>query len=586
LAPVGGLLSGCGSSHTSGTNADPASVIPASAPVFASAIVRPGGSLQADALADGRTLTHQTDPYLHLLQALQTPGSPTLDFKREVAPWLGPRAGAFLGSLGSGQEASVTKLLSVLGQALVGGSSSTSAFPFGTGSSTAQAGGGQGAIVLDTSDVARARSFLATQAGRAGAHAASYRNVGYQVTSGGVAFGVIGHFAVIGSESGLRGVIDTAFGGPSLVQTPSYARLLAAAPSGALAHLYANPAASPQGAGPGRSSGLGPAQEGPGLVGALAGTRPLNVSVVPSSDSIVLDADSLATPSSGAGAAPGSGGGLLSSLSEGAEMLGELSAESWLAVGLGHVGATLGADVRGLRALGSILGSLAGSATPVSPSIGSLSVQGLLQGFLTPLSELGATSAEARRDFQSWMESAGIFATGGSLLELRAAVVIASNNAALSRAAVARLGEQLRKAGATVTPVSIPGTEASAAATVAGLPVPIDIAAGRDASGQSRFVMGLGEAAVTYALNPPSKLAGSAALASASASLGEGIPPSLIADVPTFLSLLEPIGLAAKPPLSELVPFLRSFSKVTGGAKSLSGGIERFRLVLAIHPTG
>jgi hypothetical protein len=184
------------------------------------------------------------------------------------------------------------------------------------------------------------------------------------------------------------------------------------------------------------------------------------------------------------------------------------------------------------------------------------------------------------------MESAGIFATGSSLLELRAAVVIASNDPSRSRAAVARLGEQLTKSGAIVTPVSIPGTEASAAARIRGLPVVLVIAAGRDASGQSRFVMGLGEAAVTYALNPPSKLAGSPALAGASASLGEGIQPSLILDVPSSFAILEPLGLALKAPLSELLPILRGFSKVTGGGKSLSGGIQRYRLVLALHPTG
>jgi hypothetical protein len=199
---------------------------------------------------------------------------------------------------------------------------------------------------------------------------------------------------------------------------------------------------------------------------------------------------------------------------------------------------------------------------------------------------LGANSAEARRDFQSWMGSAGIFATGSSLLELRAAVLIASKDPSLSRAAVGRLGEQLRKAGATVTPASIPGTEASAAARVPGLPVVLYIAAGPDASGQSRFVMGLGEPAVTYALNPPSKLAGSAAVGSASATLGEGIQPSLIVDVPTLLGTLEPLGLTAKPPLSELVPFLRGLGKITGGGQSLSGGIQRFRLVLALQATG
>jgi hypothetical protein len=583
LAPIPGLISGCGSSHTSGTNADPASVIPASAPLYAGAIVRPAGSLQAAALADARTLTHQRDPYLHLLQALQTPGSSTLDFKHDVAPWLGPHAGAFLGSLGAGEESSIGQLLLVLGQSLVGGSSATSAFPFGPRSPTTEAGGGQGAIVLDTSDVARARSFVESQAKRAGAHAAAYRNVSYLVTPSGVAFGVIDRFVVIGSASGLRGVIDTTLGGPSLIQAPAYARLLAAAPSGALAHLYANPPSPPRGSG---SSSTGPqAKEGPGLVGVLAGARPVNVSLVPATGSIALDADSLAGAASVAQGTPGNPGGLVSSISEGARVLGELPAESWLAVGLGNVGTTLGADVRALRGLASIAGSLAGSSGSESQA-GGLSLKSLLEGILTPLSELGADSAAARHDFQSWMDSAGIFASGSGLLELRAAVLIASKDPALSRAAVGRLGEQLRKAGATVTTASIPGTEASAAAKLPGFPVVLYIAAGPDASGQSRFVIGLGEASVTDALNPPSKLAGSGALGAASRTLGEGIPPSLIVNVPTLLGLLEGIGLSASPPLSNLVPALQGLTTVTGGGKSLSEAIRRFRLVLGLRPAG
>src|SRR5271167_1710638 len=92
-------ITGCGSSHTSGSAADPAGAIPASAPLYAGALVRPTGSEKAAASASGRILTGQADPYLRLLGALQTPGSATLDFNRDVAPWLGPSAGIFVSSL-------------------------------------------------------------------------------------------------------------------------------------------------------------------------------------------------------------------------------------------------------------------------------------------------------------------------------------------------------------------------------------------------------------------------------------------------------------------------------------------------------
>jgi hypothetical protein len=307
---------------------------------------------------------------------------------------------------------------------------------------------------------------------------------------------------------------------------------------------------------------------------------------VPDPGSITLDADSLTSSSAATERArAGGGGGLSSSLSEGAGALGELPAESWFAVGLGDVGATLGADARGLRSLVSLAGSLAGSPSE-GPNAAGFNVRGLLEGLLGPLEVLGANSAAARTDFQSWMGSAGIFASGSGLLELRGAVVIASTDPALSRSAVGRLGEQLHKPGATITPVSVPGTEASVAAKLPGLPVVLYIAAGPNASAQSRFVIGLGEASVTDALKPPSTLSGSTNLTEASTLLGEGIQPSLTVNVTSLLGLLEGVGLTASPSISGLVPYLRAVPAVAGGGKSLGGGIDRLRLVAKLQKTG
>ncbi len=194
-------LAGCGSSASTGTSADPAGVTPGSAPVYVGAVVRPSGSLETNALAAGSKLTHQTDPYSRLLGVLQTPGSPTLDYSHDVAPWLGPNAGLFLSSLGSSET-----IESLLQQGLTGGGGSAGAeWPFG-------AGGAQGAIALDTSDLAAAKTFVSNAAAHAGAYASSYRGVAYQATSGGDAFAVIDRFVVLGTESGVHAVIETVAG--------------------------------------------------------------------------------------------------------------------------------------------------------------------------------------------------------------------------------------------------------------------------------------------------------------------------------------------------------------------------------------
>jgi len=552
---VAGAISGCGSSNNPGASADPAGVVPATAPIYAGADVRPEGAEKSGALAAGSSLTHERDPYLRLLAALQTPGSPPLDFSRDVAPWLGRRAGVFLSSLSSAGA-----LLPLLEQGLLGSSAAGGSFPFGTS-------GAQGAIVLDTTDSGKAHSFLTAQAAHAGAQASSYRGVSYEVTSGGVALGLVHSFAVIGSESGMHSVIDTELGGPALAAASGYAKLLAAAPPEALAHLYMNPAgATAEAAGP---------QGASGLLGLLGGAREANVSLLAKTGSLKLYADALTA------AGTTTPGGLLSAGAEGARALGELPGNSWLALGLGHVGSTLGEDVLGLRELATLLTGASGASA--GASAGGLSVTGLIEGLLTPLAALGANSAEAHQAFASWMGSGGVYASGSGLLELKAAVVIESKNPTLSRAAVAKLAALLRRGGNSTQTVSIPGTDAAFSAHVKGLPVLLYVADGRDAAGQQKFVLGLGEASVTEALSPSTTLASSAARSAAAATLGEGLSPSIIFEVPTLLSLLEGVGLTEDPSISKAVPYLRAITGVTGGGHALSAEVERFQLALGLR---
>jgi hypothetical protein len=556
---------GCGSSPT-GTSVDPASAVPASAALYAGAIVRPEGSLQKAASAAGRALTHQADPYLRLLGALQTPGSGSLDYKRDVAPWLGTRAGVFISSGGGSSEAAISRLLTLVQQGLLGSSPSGGSFPFA-------ARAAEGAIVLDTRDAAKARSFVQTLTKRAGAHTSSYRGISYQLGSG-VAFGIVARLVVIGTEPALRSVIDTtAGGGLALAHSPGYSKLQAVAPSGALAHLYANPGAVSEGASKSAPQGTASA------LALLAGQRLLNVSLVPTSSSFALDADAAAPDGSGTGS-----GSLLAASPDASRALGELPEESWLAVGLGDLGATLSANAHALQGLSS-LGSLLSGSSNSAPSAG-LSVPGLVEGLLKPLTVLGANTAETKRDFASWMGSAGLFASGSGLLELRGGIVIESKNPARSRAAVAKLGAMLRQGGGSVQRTSIAGTDAAVAVHLSGLPVVLDIANGRDSAGKTKFVIGIGEQSVEAALNPSGTLSGATSYASASAALGEGIQPSVLVEFPTLLGLLEGVGLSEDPTIAPLVPYLRSLGTLSGGGKSLGDGIERFRLVLGLQGSG
>jgi len=582
LATAAIALVGCGSSSSPGSSADPAGVVPASAPLYAGAVVRPDGTLKTDATAAGTTLTHQPDSYARLASVLQVPGSPPLTYSHDIAPWLGPNAGIFLSSL-STSAAATTQLQQLLTEVLQGSASTTSAWPFG-------ASGAQGAIVLDTSDSSKAASFISTEAQHAGAHAASYRGVDYQASTGGEAFGIVDRLAVLGTVTGMHGVIDTSLGDPSLAHAANYSKLLESAPSGALAHVYSDPGASggERSSGSGGSSGTsGTGTQGlDSLIGLLGGTRTVNVSLVPSSSSISIDVDSLISknPPTSTG-----GGGLAASASEGAQALSELPGESWLAAGLGNVGVTLAGDVQALHGLGSLITSLGGaSATGSSTeeSSGGFNIKGVLEGVLAPLSALSAPGAQSQHNFLSWMSSAGIFAGGSGIVNLRAGIVLDSKDPSLSKAAVAKLGAALEKSGGSVQAISIPGTDAAISARVNGLPVELDIANGAGSDGQTKFVIGLGEASVQDALKPSSTLSSAASASVAASTLGEGIRPSVIVEFAPLLTLIEGIGLAEDPSIVHVLPYLRSLSTLVGGGKSLGSGIERFRLVAGLQQSG
>jgi hypothetical protein len=544
-------LAGCGSSTTSSAP-DPATVVPAAAQVYADAEVRAQGSRATEALAAGRKLTHSGQPFLGLVGALLTPGSAQLSYTRDVAPWLGRRAGLYLSS-----SAAANALLPVIEAGLL--RTGVSAPPFAAGRL-------DGALVLDTTDTGKAKAFLEHQAAAAGAHASSYRGVAYQVTSSGLAFGMVGSFAVIGSEAGLRGVVDTHRGASSLAHSPQYSGLVARAPSDAIAHIFSAPS----------SEGL--RTGAPGLLGVLMGARLSYVSLVAHASELTLFSDTQTGPAAeGAGA---SAPGLLSGAGEAATALSQLPGESWLAVGLGNLATGFATDVGGLRELAGLLG---GGGESSSAAASGLNIKGLIGGLLGPLATLAGRTPQARAQAALWMGSGGVFASGMGLLELKAAVIIQSRQPALSRAAVGTLAAELRRAGDATQTVSIPGTDAAIGVRVPGLPVMLDVANGTRSDGHAALVLGLGEAAVQQALHPSSTMASSPTRATAAAALGEGIPPNLVLQTPTLVGLLEGIGLGEEPSVGRALGYLRAVGPVYGGGHSLGGGAERFKLVISLQ---
>ncbi len=573
-ALLAAALGGCGSSP-SGTSASPATVTPASTPLYIDAVVRPEGSLKTDTAAAAHTLTGRAHPFEGLLKLLAGPTGKAPNYAKEVEPWLGAHAGAFLGATalshieGLVSSATLQKLLSEglpgLEAALLGQGGLQGAL----GASSAQ-----GALVLNTTDVAKAQSFLEGQAHSAGAHTTSYRGVTYQVSPDGVAEGIVHKFAVIGSEAGLKSVIETATGGPSLAQASAYSKLTSTAEHGALANAYLSSeelaSALKSGGGKSGSGSTGAESILPLLEGLLGNPGQAYLSVIPSANAVALNLDTL-PPTAGDSGSSGSASSSTESSAGHSEAFGESGAQvlrglpgsSWLAVGIGNLGGAVGHGTQGLGVLASL-----------SPA---LNIDGIAFGTL--LAPLSSHSLNLQRDLLSWAGATGLYVSGSSILELRAALVIASKDPARSRAAVAKLAQAYREAGGQTSPTSVPGTETAVTVKLPSFPLELTLAAG-----QGKLVAGLGSASIEEALHPQSTLGSAPAYTTATSTLGGGIQPSALIEVHTLSGLLESIGLSQAPGFSSLASTIAPLGTITaGGGQSLSDGVKRARVVIGLQ---
>ena len=185
------------------------------------------------------------------------------------------------------------------------------------------------------------------------------------------------------------------------------------------------------------------------------------------------------------------------------------------------------------------------------------------------------------------MSSAGLFAGGSGIVNLRGGIVLDSNDPALSKAAVAKLGAALEKSGGSVQSISIPGTDAAISARVNGLPVELDIANGAGAGGQTKFVIGLGEASVQDALKPSSTLVDRRLHEHRRRHARRRHPAERDSSNSPRCSRCSKGSASAKTRASPTsLPYLRSLTTLVGGGKSLGGGIERFRLVAGLQSSG
>lgn len=291
------LLAGCGSDSGPGAGAgeDPAKVVPADAPLYLEAVVRPDGDLEDGANQALAKLLRTDDPGAKLTELLDKATADSDVKWAEVKEWIGPRVGAYVTEF-TGED-------------------------------------GVGAVIANVTDAKKAEATLAKIAARSKGKATS---------------AMVGDYAVIGTPEALTAVRATAEGGKSLADAPDFQQATdAAAADDSLGLVYVEP----QGlldvvAGAAGAAGV----EGNPFANpqALDSIRQV-VAKAGRAAAVTLHADGDAVRIEGAtvGAPAGDGS------TRAAESLAALPADAWLAIGFGDIGKTIS---EGLAQLGQLAG--------------------------------------------------------------------------------------------------------------------------------------------------------------------------------------------------------------------------------------
>lgn len=504
------VAAGCGESSTSGNaGADPASVVPASAPLYGEAVVRPEGQQRAKLESLLRRILRTDDPGAKIEKTFdRLVRKDGVTYARDIKPWLGKRAGAFLtGMTSSGKP--------------------------------------QAALVIATSDTGKALDAI-RKGEKVRAHK-TYRGVGYDILrSDSTAVAAVGDFAVGGTESAVRQVIDTSKGGKALADKQEYGDARGEAGTDGLVSAYLDPDGiigliSSSGALKGNAAALGALRQG--FAGTAGKAIAASVSPQDSGFSVSAAAIGLRKSSTASGDAAGA--------------LAGVPGDAWLALGIGNIGGKLDDALTQAGRLGAFAGV----------------------GIDSILNQLKAQSGiDIRQDLLSWMGDGALFVRGTSEGAVGGALVVRSKDPAKSQAVVGKIGAFLAKQNVDVSQLS----------GVAGVDSGIELRFGPGspqvflAAAGNRFVAAVGRSSLEAALRPAGRLGANATFRRAAGQLGEGIRPMFYLDVASVLKLVDAVGAGTDRDYKKAKPYLQAFTAIVAGGKR-DGDIGRGQAFVGVR---
>jgi hypothetical protein len=506
LALCGAVAAGCGSSSGSGGSDDPAALIPAGAPVYVEGVLQPDGKVGSDLEGALKKILRTDDPGAKITQLLNDRGKgEKVTFKDDVEPWLGDRFGVAVTALHNGRDADYV-------------------------------------AVIASKDDGKAAKMLAKQSGDIVKR--SYKGVDYRFDrKDRTATAIVDHRVVVGTEPGLKAVLD-AKGGDTLDESNGLGAVRSKVDQDRVGLFYLDVQ--------GLLRTVAQTASSDPQVGAMlqsfssAAPKTIGAALQAQPDALRIDAVSIGTPKSAT-----TGG-------SGADILATLPADSWLGLGVANLGQTLDRLLQTVAGGGGITG---------------VGVNALLGQFQKQ------TGLDLRKDVLGWMGDAGVSVGGTSSADLGGALVIKTTDPAKTRRTITVLERFAGKqsAGTKISSLQGKGIDDGFTARSATGPA-VQVALAGD-----RFVVAIGgHGVLQQAISPGGQLGSVPAFTATAAELGNGLRPSFYLDFTQVAKLLDSFA-GSNPGVQKTKPYLGTFGAIAAGAKDEGSGVTRSRFVVTLR---
>jgi hypothetical protein len=478
------VAAGCGSDSSSSSGA--ASLAPGGSLVYAEATLDPDEDQQAAVESLIEKFPGEGSARDRIRSLMESAFSDSgLSYEKDVEPWLGDEAAFFVSRLSpTGDDATAAALVA-------------------------------------TEDEGKTEDAI-EKAGKGDGRKASYKDHDYHAFAGDTAAGVLDGWLVVGNAAGFKAAVDASEDGKSLEDDDRYETALADAPEERLGFVYVN------------SPALVEQLESSDAGATLGQFRDLFkdpfVATV-NADSAGVRLEAVVPESLAAG---------LPMLAEGSDLVGDLPADSWLALAQPELGKTLEQFL-------DIFAAQLGGRDAIEQQL------------------KRATGLDLQDDVISWMGDWALFVRGATLEDLGGALIIeTSDEAASGRAidAVARLARQAADGGEKVGPLDLPGGGEGVTLRTPDVPGPIHLFQ-RD----GKVVLAYGDAAANDALDPSQTLAESSAYSEAEDALGGDYALSFYLAVDPVLRLVDSTGAGSDEQWQQVKAYLEPLGALAGGAK-------------------